>query len=111
MKIKINEIESYRAPENYTVSVDDRIEKIEVINGNCVQDYGHISSGDVISFTALFHKDAVAQIAELWVARTLVTFTDEAGNILPNQRIVVRSYKYEPRFPDYYQLTLELWSC
>lgn len=111
MKIKINDIESFRSPESTSFSVDDRVEKIEVINGCVVQDYGYIAEGDVIAVTAVFHKDDVDQIRELWRERTLVTYTDEAGNVYEDRRIVVKGYGYEQKFYDYWRLEFELWNC
>ena len=44
--IFINDIPSLRNPDSFEISFDDRIEKIELINGATVQNYGHIQSGD-----------------------------------------------------------------
>ncbi len=109
MKILINDIESYRSPESIQVSVDDRVEKIPIINGNCVQDYGHISSGDTIEVSALFHEGKVDEIAALWENRTLVSFTDDAGIVWENCRIVVKSYKRDQNFKNYILLNFEVW--
>ena len=109
MKIKINNIESFRSPESGSFTVDDRIEKIQLINGNCVQDYGHIDSGDQFTVTAIFKKSDFESIVSLWTNRTLVTYTDDGGTIWQGIRIVLRSYQYVARFPNYVQLTMELW--
>ena len=109
MKIKINNIESYRSPESCTIHVDDRIERIQLINGNTVQDYGHIASGDYFSLSCLFSKSNFDSIMALWTARTLVSFTDESGEVWSNCRIVVRSWQYQPRFPGYVLLEFEIW--
>jgi len=111
MKIKINNIESYRAPESFTVNVDDRVEKVPLIQGNTVQDYGHIESGDSFVISCLFSRANFNAILALWRTRQIVTFTDEAGELWENCRIVIRSYKYEPRFPNYVMLDFELWRC
>lgn len=109
MKIKINDIESYRSPESCNVNFDDRVEKIPLIQGNAVQDYGHVASGDTITVSALFSWDNATAIASLWESRTLVNFTDESGAIWQNVRLVLRSYKYFPRFKDYVLLDFEVW--
>lgn len=111
MKIKINDIESYRSPESCAFHVDDRIEKIQLINGNCVQDYGHVESGDFFTVSALFTWDDFARIVTLWEARTPVTFTDENGLQWQGCRVVLRGYKYLPRFRNYVTVDLEIWRC
>ena len=40
--IFINDIPSFRDPEDYEVTPDDRIEKIEIIGSVAYQDYGHV---------------------------------------------------------------------
>lgn len=111
MRIRINNIESYRSPESFTVNVDDRIEKVPLIQGNTVQDYGHVENGDSFVISCLFSRANFNEILALWRARQTVTFTDEAGELWTNCRIVIRSYKYEPRFPDYVMLDFEIWRC
>ena len=109
MKIKINNIESYRSPESISYDVDDRVERIPLINGNCVQDYGYIPSGDSFSITALFSQANFNEIVSLWVNRTLITFTDESGRRWERLRIVMRRYERLAKFPNYVMLTFELW--
>ena len=109
MKIKINDYESYRSPESIALNLDDRIEKVPLINGNAVQDYGHIANGDYFTISALFSRANFNAISALWAARTLVTFTDDAGEVWTNCRLVFRSYKTFPRFPDVVVLDFEVW--
>lgn len=109
MKIKINNIESFRSPESVNITLDDRIEKIQLINGNCIQDYGHISSGDTITVTAIFKKSDFESIVQLWSNRTLVTYRDDGGNLWNNMRLVLRGYQYVARFPGYVSVNFELW--
>lgn len=109
MKVKINDIESYRSPESCTFNVDDRIEKIQLINGNTVQDYGHVASGDSFTVSALFSWANFQAIVALWEARTLVTFTDESGVQWQGCRIVLRSYRYLPRFHNFVTVDFEVW--
>lgn len=109
MKIKINDYESYRSPESIAMNLDDRIEKIPLINGNAVQDYGHIANGDSFRISALFSRANFNAISALWTARTLVTFTDDAGEVWQNCRLIFRSYQTYPRFPDFVLLDFEIW--
>lgn len=111
MKIKINNIESYRSPESITINVDDRIEKVPLINGNVVQDYGHIASGDSFTVSALFSKANFNAIVALWENRQKVSFTDDSGEIWANCRIVIRSYRYEENFKNYVLVNFEIWRC
>lgn len=107
--IYINDIPSLRDPESSNLTFDERVEKIELINGNCVQDYGHVESGDIISLTCLFSVANYRRLKILWTNRTPVTFTDEAGDIWQDMWLVFKSIKRQAKFPDYVVLTFELW--
>lgn len=107
--IWINDIPSFRDPESVTHTFDDRIEKVELIQGNTVQDYGHVSSGDVDALTCLFSYENYIRLKELWLNRTRVTYTDEAGDVHQNLRLVFKSIKRYNRFPKFVLLTFELW--
>ena len=109
MKIKINNIKSFRSPESTNYSVDDRIERIPLINGNCVQDYGHIESGDQFTVSAVFKMSDFESIVSLWQNRTLVTYTDDGGIVWQGMRIVLRGYQYVAKFPGYVTVNMELW--
>lgn len=109
MKIKINNIESFRSPESVSFAYDNRIEKIQLINGNCVQDYGHIASGDQFTVSAVFRKTDFDSIVTLWQNGTLVTYTDDGGIVWLNMRIVLRGYQYVAKFPNYVTVNMELW--
>lgn len=107
--IYINDIPSFRNPESCEEIIEDRIEKIELINGNTVQDYGHCYTGDVISLQCIFRSDYYDRLMTLWGQRQKVSFTDESGNVFPNMRLVIRRVKYVRNFPDYLLLIFELW--
>lgn len=108
--IYINDtIPSFRNPESCDLTFDDRVEKIELIDGNTVQDYGHIESGDVMALTCIFSAANYVKLKELWESRTKVSFTDEAGLTWQNMRIVFKKVKYVSKFPNYVELTFELW--
>lgn len=107
--IYINDIPSFRNPESHEYKYDDRVEKIELINGNTVQDYGYISNGDVDIITCLFSEANYLRLVPLWAGRARVTYTDEAGAVWQNLRLVFRSVKRDGHFPHYVLLTFELW--
>lgn len=109
MEIMINNIKSYRTPESYSVTFDERIQKYELLNGNCIQDAGRFLSGDTLSVEAIFTRTDFNAIVALAEARTLVNFMDEAGVVHQNVRVVLRSYKYETRHPNYVRLSFEIW--
>lgn len=107
--IYINNVPSFRDPESYKIIPDDRIEKIEIIGSVAIQDYGHISDGDVISLQCLFSEANFNQILNLWNTRTPVTFRDKAGKTFSNMLIVMKEYEPDKNFPKYIMATLELW--
>ena len=100
---------SLNNPSNETFTPDDRQQTIEVIGGVVVQDFGHVSAGDKISWTLQFDSTAWTSIVTWWDARYMVTVTDAAGNA-HIVRLVVKSYSYVPMFEKKaVQATLELW--
>lgn len=107
--IYINGIASFRDPESYKVTVDDRVQRIEIIGGVAIQDYGYIEAGDTISITCLFSEINFNQILALWKARANVTFTDTAGEQRGNMRIFMKEYERDKNFPDYIMASFELW--
>ena len=107
--IYVNDIPSLRDPEDFEYSFDDRTEKIELINGNCVQDYGHVESGDTFALTAIFKKSDYQRIKNLWLNRTKISYTDVDGTEYQNLRLVFKKKKFLAKFPQYVILTFELW--
>ena len=107
--IYINDIPSLRDPDQTEEQFDDRIEKVELINGNTVQDYGHIESGDKFVLTCIFKEANYQRIKALWTSRTRVTYTDEAGETHANMRLVFRNARRLAKFPGYRSLSFELW--
>ncbi len=107
--IYINDIPSFRDPESHEEIVDDRIEKIELINGNTIQDYGHCYTGDTIALTCIFKSKYYSRLMDLWGNREKVTYTDQSGNVFTDMRLVIRRIKYVEKFPEYLILTFELW--
>ena len=107
--IYINDIPSLRDPESSGFIYDDRIEKIELIHGNTVQDYGHIDSGDSFAFECIFSKENFQRLESLWLAREKVTLTDIDGTIYTNLRLVFRRKRLVKVFTNYVILSFELW--
>lgn len=107
--IFINNIPALRNPESCDYIMEDRIEKVQLINGNAVQDYGHIESGDAFAITCIFSTVNFETVKQLWINRTKVTFTDENGVVWNNMRLVLRRYKRLDKFPNYLSVTFELW--
>ncbi|MBR0103129.1 MAG: hypothetical protein IJQ01_06485 [Selenomonadaceae bacterium] len=107
--IYINDIPSVRDPDSYKYIIDDRVEKIEVIDGYVVQDFGHIETGDVFSITCMFTEENFSRVQELWEARTKVNFKDTVGTVWENMRIVLREFTRDKDFPKYVTATFELW--
>lgn len=107
--IFINGIPSLRNPESSSLSFDDRVEKVELINGNGVQDYGHVESGDVFSLTCVFSVANYERLKALWTARQFVSYTDEAGVVFGSLRLVFRRIERVKKFPNYVTLQFELW--
>ena len=95
--------------ENWETILDDRQQTVEILNGVAVQDYGHIEAGDKISCSVTVSAAGWNIIKGYWDSRTLVDVEDEAGNLYANLRVVVKSWRYVPRFPDHYDLKLEFW--
>ena len=111
-RIRIGEVYSYRTPESWEENPDDRQERIEVIGGVVVQDYGVIEEGKILKCQALFKvSDWENVIKNYWKNRTRVTVTDESGKEYSNVRVVYKGRQYLAKFPAYTLLTLEFWFC
>lgn len=95
--------------ENWQSVPDDRQQLLEIVGGAVVQDFGHITEGDRISCVVIVTAADWEKIKAYWDSRTMVSVTDEGGNILPSMRVVVKSYEYMAHFSKVYKLSLELW--
>lgn len=107
--IYIDDIPSFRDPESYKVILDDRVEKIEIIGSVSIQDMGHVSDGDAISLVCVFSAANFNRLLNLWESRTKVNFTDTAGQVWSEMRIVMKEYERDKKFPNYVTATFELW--
>ena len=95
--------------ENWQIVPDDRQQMVEIIGGTVVQDFGHIEAGDKITCSATLTAADWEIIKGYWDSRALVSLEDEAGNIYPKMRVVVKNYSYVQQFPRYYKVTFEFW--
>ena len=106
--IHIGEIRTLSV-ENWQIVPDDRQQLLEIVGGAVVQDFGHITEGDRISCSVTVTSAAWEKIKGYWDSRTMVSVTDEGGNIRPSMRVVVKSYEYMAHFPKVYKISLEFW--
>ncbi len=97
--------------ENWQIIPDDRQQKIEIVGGMAVQDFGHVEAGDRVSCNVTVTSEGWQEICHYWNVRQRVEITDEAGAVWPDMRVVVKSYQYVSRFPRAIKVTLEFWRC
>ena len=109
MVIRIGDAVSLSRPENFKYTPDDRQTVIETDGGNIVQDYGHISSGDRINFSAVFRRDEFMKIWEYFNSRSKIDFVDHSGITWQGMRVRVVSYGDEYRFEQFIDCEIELW--
>lgn len=107
--IYINDIPSFRAPESELWIPDDRLERVELIGAVVVQDVGRVISGDVVKLKCLFARENYDRLEQLWMSRTPVNYTDEAGDVWQNMIIKVTEMERDRNFPEYIFVTFELW--
>lgn len=106
--IYINDIPSLRNPDNgEDLIIDDRKEKIPLINGTTIQNGGVFFGGFQLS--CVFSKTNFERFKNLWLANQTVTFTDKAGVIYSGLTIKVNKYGYVDHFLNYIQVDFELW--
>jgi len=109
MAIKIGTAVSFKNPESWENTPDDRQTQIKIIDGIYVEDNGIVPAGDVISCQVIFDAVNWLIIKGYWYSRTLVAVIDHTGNSLGNKRIVVKKYKYVDKHPNFYDVTMEFW--
>lgn len=107
--IYINDIPSFRDPDSFKMTLDDRISKVEIIGGVAIQDLGYVAAGDVFSVVCMFTVKNFDLVTKLWTARKTVSFTDTAGVVWEEMRIVIKEIEYDRNFPEYVTATFELW--
>lgn len=107
--IYINDIPSFRDPEEEKLIVDDRVEKIELLRSAVVQDMGRVKEGDVLSLKCLFSRENYLRFEELWESREKVNYTDPVGVVWQNMTLKVKEIERNRDFRGYIFVTFELW--
>jgi len=109
MAINVGSAVSFKNPESWENTPDDRQTQIKTVGGIYVEDNGIIPDGEVVGCQAVFDAANWALIKGYWYSRTMVAVMDHAGNSLGAKRVVVKKYKYVDKHPKYYDVTLEFW--
>ena len=108
--VRIGDVRSFARPEDWTYTPDDRQQKVEIINGVAIQDFGHIEAGDTMSFSANFRRKDFDVLVGYWSNRVLVDIEDASGTIFQKCRVVIKSYSYIDYFESsMVKATLEIW--
>jgi len=102
--------QSFKKPESWENTPDERQTLIKIIGGVYVEDNGLIPEGEILSCQVVFNGTNWAIVKEYWHNRTMVAITDHAGKMLGDKRIVVKKYKYVDRHLRFYDVSLEFWS-
>ena len=110
MVINIGTAKSFKKPDSWESTPDDRQTLIKIIGGVYVDDQGLIADGEVLSCQVVFDATNWQIVKGYWVNRTRVAVVDHAGIMLGNKRVVVKKYSYVDKFPNYYTVTLEFWT-
>lgn len=108
--VKIGTIQSLGSVESYTVNVDDRQTKVNVLDGAVVQDMGYFDEGMSFSFSTTFLDADFAKILTIWKNRTRFVFTDPAGKEWQSCRLVLKTWQPVSRFEKMaYKISCEIW--
>jgi len=110
MVISIGTAKSFKKPDSWENTPDDRQTMIKIVGGVHIEDNGLIADGEILSCQVVFNAVNWAIVKNYWVNRTMVEVIDHAGNALVSKRVVVKKYSYVDKFPKYYTVTLEFWS-
>ena len=110
LSIRIGDAVTFRDPETWGYTFDDRQERIEIIGGVYVSDYGYTPEGDTITCDVVLSKVNFDIVLNYWTNRTPVNITDVSGEIYANRRVLVKSYQYVAKFPDFVYASLEFWA-
>ena len=116
--ITIGTATSIGNPDSSGVNPDDRQELVKTLtySGGAfaasafVVDMGHAAAGDVLTFTGVSFTAANWELVKAaWLARTLVSVSDGAGNTLANCRVKVTKYNNIPKFAGFVAADFEVW--
>ena len=106
--IYINDIPSLRNPDNGDdLIIDDRKEKVPLINGTTIQNGGVFFGGFQLS--CVFAADNFARFKNLWLANSTVSYTDKNGVIYSDLTIKLNKFGYVDHFHDFIKVEFELW--
>lgn len=109
--VKCGTFSSLGKVENYQVKPDDRQTKVQVLDGDVVQDMGCFDEGLTFSFSTTFRKNEFDGIYDLWKNRTRFTFVDPAGKEWKNCRLLLKSWMPLEQFEQTaYKVTCEIWT-
>ena len=92
--VAIAGIKSLGKVDDFQFIPDDRQKQVEVMDGTVVQDFGHNSQGDKMSFQAVFRIADFDRVYAIWENRTLVDFQDVAGRKWEGCRILIKTWQY-----------------
>lgn len=106
--IFINDIPSLRDPYNGDdLIVDDRKEKIPLINGTAIQNGGAFFGG--FQLTCVFSAANFERFKNLWLANSTVSYTDKNGVIHSDLTIKLNKFGYVEHFHNFIKVDFELW--
>ena len=111
MAIKVGAAVSFKNPESWENTPDDRQTQIRIIGGVYVEDNGIIPEGEIVSCQIVLDAANWLIVKGYWYARTIVEVIDHAGNSLGTKRISVKKYKYVEQHPKFYDVTIEFWGA
>jgi hypothetical protein len=104
--VKIGTATSFRKPENWDETEDDRLEKMSILGGTYLQDNGVFACG--VKGSIIFAPAEFDKLRTHRNNRDKVVVADEHGNTLPGTYLVkITGWKYEGKF-NYYRVELEL---
>jgi len=109
MVINIGTAKSFKKPESWENTPDDRQTIIKIIGGIYVEDNGLIVDGEILSCQVVFDATNWLIVKGYWYNRTMVDVVDHAGNSLGLKRIVVKKYSYVDKFVKYYTVNIDFW--
>ena len=111
MVINIGVAKSFKKPESWDISPDDRQAIVKTIGGVYIEDAGYFPAGDVASCQCVFNAANWDIIKSYWQNRTMVIVVDHAGNNLGLRRIKINKISYVEKFEKLYNVNIEFWGA
>lgn len=107
--VRIGEVYSLASPSDLQITPDDRQTTLEIMNGIVVQDFGHVTDGDKMSFSIQVWRKDWDKLVQYWNDREFVEIELPSGDIF-NARVVIKGYTYTYKFEDKaVDVKIELW--